>query len=212
MIGKSLSKALCLYAEHALYREDGKWYHNLKKFPGILFDFHGYVVFETQEIYLSNPALKIRKDLNVINGIATLANYIKFSTEECALVFQIIKKNLAESSDPEDTVRASREIDIILRKKNLVKRLKELYNNTCQLCTTQLTLRVGASYSEVHHIRALGKPHEGMDRIDNMICVCPNCHVLLDLKAFTLKAHMLKISKHIINEESIDYHNSLVHS
>ena len=32
----------------ALYREDGKWYHHLKKFPGALFDFNGYIVFATR--------------------------------------------------------------------------------------------------------------------------------------------------------------------
>lgn len=40
--GKQLQKKYGINAEHALYREDGKWYHHFKKFPGVLFDAQGY--------------------------------------------------------------------------------------------------------------------------------------------------------------------------
>lgn len=33
MNGKLLKIILNIEAEHALYREDGKWYHHLKAFP-----------------------------------------------------------------------------------------------------------------------------------------------------------------------------------
>ena len=42
MTGKDLIKILDIEAKQALYREDGKWYHNLTKFPGVLFDKGGY--------------------------------------------------------------------------------------------------------------------------------------------------------------------------
>ncbi|MDB5141161.1 MAG: hypothetical protein JWR12_3077 [Mucilaginibacter sp.] len=37
MNAKQIIKTLNLTAAHSLYREDGLWYHHLKKFPGILF-------------------------------------------------------------------------------------------------------------------------------------------------------------------------------
>lgn len=38
-------------AKHGLYREDGKWYHHLMDFPGVLFDINGFVMFNTKEDY-----------------------------------------------------------------------------------------------------------------------------------------------------------------
>jgi len=38
-------------AKHALYRDDGRWYHVLEKFPGALFDSHGYVFFKPKAIF-----------------------------------------------------------------------------------------------------------------------------------------------------------------
>ena len=43
-----------------------------------------------------------------------------------------------------------------------------------------------AMYAEAAHIRALGRPHDGPDTPDNMLCLCPNHHVLFDLGAFTI--------------------------
>jgi len=79
MNGNYLNKLLQLNAEHALYREDGKWYHNLKKFPGVLFDKHGYIVFKTKDEYIDHPELQIKKDLHIKGGIETLFGYINFS-------------------------------------------------------------------------------------------------------------------------------------
>ncbi len=35
-------------------------------------------------------------------------------------------------------------------------------------------------YAEAAHIRPLGAPHNGPDHLDNMLCLCPNHHVLFD--------------------------------
>lgn len=37
-----------------------------------------------------------------------------------------------------------------------------------------------APYAEAAHIRALGSPHNGPDVIENVLCLCPNHHVLFD--------------------------------
>lgn len=64
--------------------------------------------------------------------------------------------------------------------------VKKLYDNTCQICDTKLVTAAGP-YSEGAHIRPLGIPHNGPDTLDNVLCLCPNCHVLFDGHALTVR-------------------------
>jgi putative restriction endonuclease len=57
--------------------------------------------------------------------------------------------------------------------------VKELYDFTCQVCGTRLETPVGP-YAEAAHIRAVGRPHIGPDATENVLCLCPNDHVLFD--------------------------------
>ncbi len=205
MTGDFLNKLLCLKAKHALYRKDGTWYHNLKKFPGILFDENGYIIFQTEKDYLENPLLKRKKDLNIKDGIKSLKGYISFSK----LQQLYINENLSEiEGNKEKSIRIRREIEIILRNQELVKQIKELYDNTCQICRKKISIGHNKFYSEVHHIFPLGNPHNGPDKIENMICVCPNCHILLDYNALLLDLTNIKL-KHNILDEYVLYHNKL---
>ncbi|THA78537.1 HNH endonuclease [Streptomyces sp. A0642] len=59
--------------------------------------------------------------------------------------------------------------------------IKDLYENICQMCNIPLVVDAnGARYSEGAHIHALGRPHDGLDVRRNILCLCPNCHVLFD--------------------------------
>lgn len=59
--------------------------------------------------------------------------------------------------------------------------IKALYENICQMCQVPIEVGVdGARYSEGAHIHALGRPHGGRDVRSNILCLCPNCHVLFD--------------------------------
>ena len=49
--GAMLNHKWGVNAKHALYRDDGRWYHVLEKFPGALFDSHGYVFFKPKAIF-----------------------------------------------------------------------------------------------------------------------------------------------------------------
>lgn len=93
MNGKQLTKLLSITALHSLYREDGKWYHHLKKFPGVLFDKNGYVVFATKEDYENNPLLVRQKDLHITNGISSLAGYKHFSLGQLKKIENISNSN-----------------------------------------------------------------------------------------------------------------------
>lgn len=75
--GKFLNEKWSVNALHALYREDGKWYHHLKLFPGALFDKNGYIVFKTESDYISCSNLNHRIDLHCPSGIASIPGYIK---------------------------------------------------------------------------------------------------------------------------------------
>ena len=208
MKGSLLNKLLGINAEHALYRKDGKWYHNLKDFPGVLFDENGYIIFRTQESYTQHDHLQIKKDLHIIGGISTLPDYQPFTPHQKKLITCIGSKEFLYSEDFIETFRVVREVNIILRKRSLVQKMKMIYDNTCQLCGIKLAIGGEDFYSEVHHIIPLGEPHNGPDDIKNMICVCPNHHVQLDLKAIRLDLNLMKLVKHKISSVSINHHNS----
>ncbi|BFO21851.1 HNH endonuclease [Streptomyces sp. KM77-8] len=80
----------------------------------------------------------------------------------------------------------SMQVRRLIRDTAAVKRIKKLYDGECQLCGLRLTGPEGRPYSEGAHIRPLGKPHRGPDVEPNILCLCPNCHVRLDIGAITV--------------------------
>jgi len=65
------------------------------------------------------------------------------------------------------------------------RRVKEIYDYTCQVCGTRLETPAGP-YAEGAHIKPLGTPHNGPDIEANILCLCPNHHVLFDDGAIAL--------------------------
>ncbi|MFD7935467.1 YDG/SRA domain-containing protein [Streptomyces sp. NPDC059755] len=63
------------------------------------------------------------------------------------------------------------------------RRVKNLYRGECQLCGLRLIGPDGEPHSQGAHVRPLGDPHNGPDVEPNILCVCPNCHVRLDVGA-----------------------------
>jgi 5-methylcytosine-specific restriction protein A len=204
MDGKFLNKLLNLRAKHALYREEGDWYHHLKAFPGALFDMNGYVLFANQTEYLNHPSLQHRHDLHVNPKISFLKEYVLFSEEQRRSIL-INKKEVDD-----ETIRIIRQINSIIRSSQLVRKVKSLYQNTCQSCGVRLSIGNQKFYSEVHHLKPLGSPHNGPDKIENMICVCPNCHVQFDLGSIPLSIKYFKLLRHSVNEEYIQYYNDRI--
>ncbi|MFG2022933.1 YDG/SRA domain-containing protein [Streptomyces sp. NPDC048825] len=74
-----------------------------------------------------------------------------------------------------------------VRDSGLIRRVKKLYDHECQICGLRLMGPDGKPYSEGAHIKPLGKPHFGPDVEPNVLCLCPNCHVLLDIGAVVIK-------------------------
>jgi hypothetical protein len=107
-------------------------------------------------------------------------------------------------------LRVKDEISRIVRDTKIVREVKALHGHTCQLCGDRLELGPGRYYSEAHHLKPLGKPHNGPDKQSNLICVCPNCHVKLDFTAMKIDPAKLRvISGHRVRKDFIEYHNRL---
>lgn len=102
------------------------------------------------------------------------------------------------------------QVSRIVRDTAIVRRLKALYADACQICGTRLAGTLsGWTHSEGHHIRPLGSPHNGSDTEANILIVCPNHHALLDYGAIELVTSQLAESRHALNEANVRYHNGL---
>jgi hypothetical protein len=105
--------------------------------------------------------------------------------------------------------RAKGEVSRIVRDTRIVREVKALHDHTCQLCGDRLELSPGTFYSEAHHLKSLGKPHNGPDIKSNIVCVCPNCHVKLDYHAVRILPGQLKLKPgHAVSQKFIDHHNA----
>jgi 5-methylcytosine-specific restriction protein A len=209
-----MNHALNLNAAHAYYTKGGTWYHRLKQFPGVLFDEGGYIRFETEHSYHHYPGVRVSlthdNHVHVPAGLWNLVGYHPFSDTELALLLPLGNNLVGQDDTPttEQTLRKKRQIDAIQRNQTLVKEIKKLYKDTCQLCGERIQARPNRYYSEVHHIKPLGQPHNGPDHKSNVLCVCPNHHTLLDFFAIMLNTSEIIIKDgHHIDEAYIAYHN-----
>ncbi|MEV8595448.1 YDG/SRA domain-containing protein [Streptomyces sp. NPDC052012] len=97
--------------------------------------------------------------------------------------------SLGESQDVERFPQSrSMRVRRLIRDTAVAKRIKQLYEGECQMCGLRLTGPDGKPYSEGAHIRPLGKPHHGPDVEPNILCLCPNCHVRLDIGGVVIDA------------------------
>lgn len=110
----------------------------------------------------------------------------------------------------------------IVRSSSVVRSIKQMYKFSCQICAGTLIGPTGP-YAEGAHIKPLGKPHNGPDIPENVLCLCPNCHVLFDIGGIAVEANLDVIDHlgesfagrrlrtapdHKINPEFLAYHRS----
>jgi hypothetical protein len=98
----------------------------------------------------------------------------------------------------------------ILRDTKISSDIKKLYDNRCQICGERIYLGNNQFYAEAHHIKPLGNSHNGPDVAENILCICPNHHVMLDYGVLRLTNDSITISKHSVDEEYINYHNIMI--
>jgi 5-methylcytosine-specific restriction endonuclease McrA len=98
----------------------------------------------------------------------------------------------------------------VVRDTAMVRRLKQLHGDRCQLCGTRIRLVDGSSYSEGHHLQPLGGPHRGPDIAANILVLCPNCHAICDMAGRLLKTSQIRdLKRHACGSDFIRYHNAL---
>ncbi|MEU8076033.1 HNH endonuclease [Catellatospora citrea] len=128
---------------------------------------------------------------------------------------------LADGSEGETARRAITAYRVV-RDSQVAKAVKELHDHHCQVCGLRLQTSNGG-YSEAAHIRGLGAPHHGPDRLTNLLCLCPNHHVLFD--TFTIYidrdgivrgaadgspiSELRYHARHRIDPEHVSYHRQL---
>ncbi|MCB2378051.1 HNH endonuclease [Hymenobacter sp. BT635] len=74
----------------------------------------------------------------------------------------------------------------IVRDTAVSRQVKQLYSYQCQVCATRLNSAAGP-YAEAAHVQPLGAPHHGPDVLSNVLCLCPNHHILFDLGSFAVR-------------------------
>lgn len=104
----------------------------------------------------------------------------------------------------------------IVRDTAQARAIKVLYDYQCQICGIRLESSAGP-YAEAAHIRPLGAPHNGPDTLDNLLCLCPNHHVLFDYGGFAIEddlsllglaGHLTIKDGHSVNLAHIRYHRA----
>ena len=106
------------------------------------------------------------------------------------------------------------ELSRLVRSTYLSEKLKQAYDNCCQLCGTRLMKNINEAYSEAHHIRPYNKTHQGDDTIGNMVVLCPNCHSQFDNLYYAIHPNTKLVHSinekdrfHLSNMEFIEGHN-----
>jgi putative restriction endonuclease len=105
----------------------------------------------------------------------------------------------------------------IVRDTALGREVKRLHDYRCQACGIRLDC-AGGPYAEAAHIRPLGRPHDGPDELANLLCLCPNHHVLFDNGAFGIghamdligiPGQLAVVRHHEINAQHSAFHRQL---
>lgn len=115
--------------------------------------------------------------------------------------------------------RRAVETQQIVRQTAVGRSVKNLHAHRCQVCGIRLETPAGP-YAEAAHIRPLGRPHDGPDTSDNVLCLCPNDHVLFDKGAISIASNLSLLGRegslstvdgHEPAAEHLEYHREHVY-
>ncbi len=167
---------------------------------------------------------KLRPHVSSVKEFDTLL--IAYLTEGSAELREVLLKHIVDPYDRKRIFEAfssasPKAIDIadppdrvesttyrILQDTSIARKIKEIYDHQCQLCKTSIEIGQGCRYAETHHLKPLGKG--GPEVMENVLCLCPNHHVMLDYGGMRLKRSDFQLLDHSVGDEFIDYHNTRV--
>jgi putative restriction endonuclease len=113
-------------------------------------------------------------------------------------------------------------IQRIVRNSAVAQFVKSLHDHRCQVCGARLATEAGP-YAEAAHIRPVGRPHDGPDVPGNVLCLCPNHHVLFDLGGIVVRPDFTVVEtlhkeevgtlrrdpRHPLDPDALAYHRTL---
>lgn len=123
-----------------------------------------------------------------------------------------LSEEVDEGTNPAD--RRVVELSRLVRDTTIALDIKRLYEYHCQVCRIAIKTKFGL-YAEAAHIRPLGSPHDGPDVRSNVLCLCPNHHVMFDNGGFKINSDFSLVgiegtlfvdASHKIGEEFLAYH------
>jgi len=97
--------------------------------------------------------------------------------------------SMGEPAPPGPAARKSTTSKVLVRDGGVAAHVKTLHEYRCQICGVALRTRNDV-YAEAAHIRPLGRPHNGPDVAENVLCLCPNDHVLFDAGAVHVETNL----------------------
>ncbi|QHF97838.1 hypothetical protein DEH18_32820 [Streptomyces sp. NHF165] len=99
-----------------------------------------------------------------------------------------------EETEVERAMRRVISHEIAMRNSAVVRQIKQLYDDTCQICGIKICVAPGGiGFSNCAHIKAIGKPYHGPDIVANALCLCPNCHIRFDRGALVLTDNLFVV-------------------
>jgi putative restriction endonuclease len=124
--------------------------------------------------------------------------------------------NLVNQSQSEYEIpkRKQSTVNKVVRDYRRAMNVKEWHGYQCQVCGLGITTSAGL-YAEAAHIKPLGEPHNGPDIEENLLCLCPNHHVMFDNGGFSIgddlsfigiAGNLKTVAKHKIDQRFIRYH------
>jgi putative restriction endonuclease len=126
-------------------------------------------------------------------------------------------ENIELKYGKKETKRKKGTVLRIVRDTQISGDIKKLYEYQCQVCSTAIKTQTGF-YAEGAHIKPLGKPHNGDDSTDNILCLCPNHHVMFDRGSFSIEDNgsllgvvtgkLIIHPKHVIDLDNVKYHRT----
>lgn len=128
---------------------------------------------------------------------------------------QVLTKPTGTEKPARQAVYTSR----IVRNSKVGNFVKELYGCRCQISGELLDTPIGP-YAEACHIQPVGKPHNGPDVAENILCLSPNMHVLFDLGAIAvaddfsllgMPGHLIVEDGHELSVDFLRYHREHIY-
>ena len=101
------------------------------------------------------------------------------------------------------TKRRTTSHSFIVRDIKQTRKVKDLYQYSCQICGLHIENFRGKKHADGAHIRGLGVPHHGPDQANNILCLCPNHHKMFDFGSIVIRSDLKVID--LLSGKETDY-------